>query len=78
MLRSEVGPSLRAGLPKIGFERYSCVGKACFKVNLTGFTGTDKRREMGGLIDYDTERDLNKQYNEIKMECFWWEKLGEG
>lgn len=55
MLCSEVG-SLRAGQPKLVFERYGCVGKACFKVNLAGITGTDKRREMGGLIDYDTGR----------------------
>lgn len=50
------GQSLKPGRSKIIFEQCSCAGKACFKVNLTGFIGTDERMELGGLIDYNTNR----------------------
>ena len=30
--------------------------KACFKISLTGFTGTGKRMEMWGLIDSNNVR----------------------
>lgn len=31
---------------KMVFEQYSGVSKVCFKINLTGFTGADKRKKM--------------------------------
>lgn len=51
----EVGPVTEARA-KMVFEQCSGVGEACFKVNMTGFIGTDERLEMGGLIDYNTNR----------------------
>lgn len=44
------------------FEQYSGMGKAHFKINLTGFTGADERMRMSNqLVEIIIGRDLNKK-----------------